>query len=313
MPAERTPNPHRPEMDMPSEALSSQRVPPQSLEAEMGILGSMALDRDVIGEILQEVRAEHFYRPDHRLIFEVLLSLYEANKPVDLVLLRDELKRRGQLEEVGGVDYLVRLVESVPSAANGVYYARIVRDKGILRDLIRVTGEVSSAAYEDRSDTAELLNEAEQKIFEVTEQTITGQPVQIREVMEKVYELINQRDKGITGLSTGFTELDDLMGGMQRSEMIVVAARPSMGKTALGLNIAEHVGIDNQVGVGIFSLEMSSQQLAERMLCSRGHVDSKKLRQGMLTDEEYSDLHRVAEEISQSPIYVDDSAHLTPL
>jgi len=179
MPAERNPTRQRPEGDMPTETLGSQRVPPQSLEAEMGLLGSMALDRDVIGEVLQEVRGEHFYRPDHRLIFEVLLSLYEANKPVDLVLLRDELKRRGQLEQVGGVDYLVRLVESVPSAANGVYYARIVRDKGILRDLIRVTGELCNKAFEDRSDTAELLNETEQKIFEVTEQTITGQPVQI--------------------------------------------------------------------------------------------------------------------------------------
>ncbi|MCH9022497.1 MAG: replicative DNA helicase, partial [Planctomycetes bacterium] len=246
MPAERNLTLQRPEGDMPTESPGSQRVPPQSLEAEMGLLGSMALDRDVIGEVLQEVRGEHFYRPDHRLIFEVLLSLYEANKPVDLVLLRDELKRRGELEQVGGVDYLVRLVESVPSAANGVYYARIVRDKGILRDLIRVTGELCNKAFEDRSDIAELLNETEQKIFEVTKQTITGQPVQIREIMTRVYELIDQREKGITGFSTGFTELDDLMGGLQRGEMIVVAARPSMGKTALGSNSAEHIGVDNQ-------------------------------------------------------------------
>ena len=293
--------------------IGGQRIPPQSPEAEMGVLGSMVIDRDICGEILQMVRPENFYRFDHQLIYEALLSLYDANKPVDLVMLRDELRSRGQLEQVGGVDYLVRVCESVPSAANAIYYAQIVRNKGMLRSLISVVHEIGASAYDDQGDVAEILNDAEQKIFEVTEQRITGKETSMHDIMTSVFTALEERGKGITGLPTGFLELDDLTSGLQRGEMIVVAARPSMGKTALGLNIAEHIGADNQIPTAVFSLEMAAQQLAERMLCGRAHVDSNGLRKGMLNEDEYALLVATSGELSEAKIYVDDSAHLTPL
>ena len=296
-----------------SAAAVAGRVPPQSNEAEVGVLGSMALNRECIGEIVGILRAEYFYRQDHRLIYDAIASLYENNKPADLVLLRDELKRRGQFEQIGGVDYLTTLTENVPTTANAVHYAQIVRDKALLRELISEAGQISSRAFEDRGDPSEVLDDAEQRIFRVTEQKITGQAVSMQDIMAKVYETIEKREAGITGMPSGFLELDELTSGLQRGEMIIIAARPSMGKTALGLNIAEHVGADNHVAVAVFSLEMAAQQLAERMLAGRSHVDSHLLRKGMLSDSDYGKLNQTAGELSGAPIFVDDSPGLTPL
>jgi len=295
------------------EAVAGQRVPPQSLEAEMCTLGSMVLDPVCIGDIISIVNADYFYRLDHQMVFEALVKLYDQKRTADLVLLRDELKTRGQLEQVGGVEYLVSIAESVPSSANALYYANIVRDKALLRNLIRTSSEICNQAFEARGEVAEMLDEAEQKIFAVTEQKITGHASSMREIMEQVFEIIQDRDSGITGLATGFHELDELTSGLQNSEMIVVAARPSMGKTALGLNIAEYIGADNQKAVAVFSLEMAAQQLAERMLCSRGKVNSHHLRRGMVGDDDYQKLQIAADELSSSPIFIDDSASLTPL
>ncbi len=292
---------------------SEQRLPPQSLEAEMGVLGSMVLDSQIIGDILRIIRGEYFYRQDHRLIYESLLGLYEANKPVDLIVLRDALQSQGQLEQVGGVDYLVRIAESVPSAANGVYYAQIVRDKGLLRNLITVTNDISNNAYAAHGDVGNILNEAEEKIFEVTEQKISGNETSMHEIMTQVFAAIEERGQGVTGAPTGFFELDELTSGLQKGEMVIIAARPSMGKTALGMNIAEHVGADNKIPVAVFSLEMSCQQLAERMLCGRAHVDSNNLRKGMLSESEYEALVGTSGELSEANIFVDDQAHLSPL
>jgi len=290
------------------------RIPPQSLEAEMCTLGSMILDVECIGEVLPIVRAEHFYRQEHQWVYEALVVLYDQKRAADLVLLRDELKRRGQLEPVGGVEYLVRLAESVPSSANAVHYAQIVRDKGMLRSLIQASSEICAEAYEDRGEAAVTLEQAEERIFAVTEQKIVGQAQSMREIMTRMYEMIDRRSGAhVYGLATGFRELDELTGGLQDGEMVVVAARPSMGKTALGLNIAEHVGADNRQPVAIFSLEMAAQQLAERVLCGRAHIDGHKLRQGMLSDEEKQSMDAAAGELSEAPIYVDDTPAMTPL
>jgi replicative DNA helicase len=289
-------------------------MPPQSLEAEMCTLGSMILDVDCIGEILHTLTPENFYRQEHQLVYDALLTLYDQKRAVDLVLLRDELTRRGQLEQVGGVDYLVRLAESVPSAANAVHYAQIVRDKSMLRSLIRVTSDICQKAYEAQGEAAGTLEEAEQAIFAVTEQKIVGQAMSMREIMAHTFEMIDQRSgQHVYGVATGFRELDELTGGLQPSEMIVIAARPSMGKTALGLNIAEHIGADNCHGVALFSLEMAAQQLAERMLCGRAHIDGHRLRQGILGAHEIEAMHAAAGELSESAIFVDDSPGLTPL
>ena len=291
-----------------------QRMPPQDLGAEVCVLGSMILDKDGIGEIIPILRAEHFYRQDHRLIYDALISLYENNKPIDLVLLQDELDAQSQLESAGGAQYLVDLVNGVPSAANMVYYARIVRDKGMLRNLITTSSEINNMAYEARGDVGEVMETAEQKIFEVTQQKITGQAVKIKDIITQVYESLEQRSgQMITGVATGFLELDELTCGLQRGEMIIIAARPSMGKTALGLNIAENVGANSKMPVAIFSLEMGAQQLAERMLSGRAHINSHKLRQGLLTDNDYNRLAETAGELSPAPIFVDDSPSLSPL
>jgi replicative DNA helicase len=293
---------------------SIQLIPPQSLEAEVCALGSMVLDRDCIGGLVLLLEADNFYRHDHRLIFEAMVSLYERNDPVDLVLLRDELNKRGQLEQVGGVDYLVSLAESVPSAANALYYGRIVRDKAMLRNLITATNEINSTAYEARGDVADVLEEAEKKIFEVTEKKITGQAVGIKEILKNVYTALEHRQgQLVTGLASGYTELDEMTCGLQSGEFIVIAARPSMGKTALGLNIAEYVGADNRIPVAVFSLEMSSQMLAERMLAGRSHINSQNLRRGQLSDKDYEVLAATAGELSEAAIFVDDSGSLTPL
>ncbi|KPK74838.1 MAG: hypothetical protein AMJ79_13005 [Phycisphaerae bacterium SM23_30] len=297
-----------------TEAPAIGRMPPQSIEGEMCTLGSMVLDTECMGEIIGILRAEHFYRHDHRLIFEALLGLYEQKKAADLVLLRDELKRRGQLEQVGDVDYLVSLAESVPSSANAIHYARIVRDKALLRNLITVSGEIGTLAYEERGEAGEIVNEAEQKVFEITQEKISGHAIEIKDIINQTFESIEQRTGSVIyGLATGFTELDELTGGLQRGEMIVVAARPSMGKTALGLNIAEYVGADNKEAVGVFSLEMAGQQLAERMLCSRSQIDNQKMRKGMLSAEDIQEMTMAAEELSKAKIFVDDSASLMPL
>jgi len=296
------------------ESAVSLRIPPQSLEAEVCTLGSMALDVHGIGEIIPILRSEDFYREDHRIIFDALIQLYDQKKAVDLVLLRDELNRQGQLEAVGGVDYLVQLVESVPSAANALFYAHIVRDKAMLRNLIQASQEIQDEAYAARGQVEDVLEEAEKRIFEVTEKKIIGQAVPIKEILNQVYSSLDQRSgQLITGLATGYLELDELTCGLQHGEMIVVAARPSMGKTALGLNIAEHVGADNKKPVAVFSLEMGAQQLAERMLAGRSHINSHKLRQGLLSETDHQLLAQTADELAQAPIYVDDNPGLTPL
>ncbi len=312
--------PNRPKP--PSEAASNQapdptgtqRIPPQDLSAEVSVLGSAIIDRDCIGEFVQLLEPDCFYLYDHQLIFKAIHSLFESNKPVDLVTVRDELSKRDQLEQVGGVDYLVRLAEAVPSAANAAYYANIVLEKALLRNLIRVTNEINTSAYDGVGDTSELLEDAEKKIFEVTEKKIVRQAFDMRTIIGQVYSsLENRTGHYVTGLPTGYQELDEMTCGLQPGEMVIIAARPSMGKTALGLNIAEHIAADNGVPVAIFSLEMSAQMLAERMLAGRSHIDSQKLRRGMLNDQEYEMLGRTAGELSERPLYVDDSSGLTPL
>jgi len=296
------------------EAMLSLRGMPESVEGEGAVLGSMILDPVCIGQIVQTLGAEEFYRPEHQIIFECLVSLYDKNSKIDLVLLRDELKRRNKLQAVGGVNYLVEIVESVPSAANVEYYAEIVREKAMLRQLAQASREILEDACSEQGDVAEKLDAAEKKIFAVTEKKITGSALPMKSLISEVFENIESR-KGlhITGLPTGYYELDEQLCGLQKGEMIIVAGRPSMGKTSFALNIAEHIGADNNIPVVIFSLEMSKQQLVERFLCSRGHLDSQLVRKGMLDTEQLQSLTAVGSELFEKPIFVDDTPGLTPL
>ena len=292
------------------------RSMPESLAAEAAVLGSMLLDPECIGQVVELLEREAFYRIEHRYIFDALIGLYEKNKGIgiDAVLLRDELEKRGFLEEAGGVEYIAKILDSVPSAANVGYYAGVVKDKMLLRELISAAGEILDDAYNQTGETREALDEAERRIFAVTDKNISGNAAALKDLVVRSFELIeNRQGHHVTGLATGYYELDELTCGLQNGEMIIVAGRPSMGKTSLALNIAEHLGSLEGIAVAIFSLEMGRQQLAERFLCSISEIDSQKVRKGLLGDEDYKKLADACAELSEAPIYIDDTSTLTPL
>jgi len=297
-------------------ALATARSMPESLAAEAAVLGSMIIDPECIGDVIEILDRDAFYRIEHRHIYEALISLYEKNKGIgiDGVLLRDELIKQNHLEEVGGVEYIGKILNSVPSSANLVYYANIVKDKMLLRELISVAGEILDSAYHQTGEMQETLDNAEQKIFAITDKNISGSAMAIKDLVARSFELIESRQGAhVTGLATGYYELDELTCGLQNGEMIIVAGRPSMGKTSLALNIAEHLGLIEKMPTAIFSLEMGKQQLAERFLCSISEIDSQKVRRGMLGDEHFRKLADACDELARAPIYIDDTSTLTPL
>jgi replicative DNA helicase len=296
--------------------LTVARSMPESLAAEAAVLGSMLIDPECIGDVVEIVERDAFYRIEHRHIFEALITLYEKNKGIgiDAVLLRDELVKRNRLEEVGGVEYIAKILDSVPSSANVAYYAGVVKEKMLLRELISTTGVILENAYNQAGEPHEMLDDAEQKIFAITDRNISGSATALRDLVVRSFELIeNRQGSHVTGLATGYYELDDLTCGLQKGEMIIVAGRPSMGKTSLALNITEHLGLIEKVPIAIFSLEMGRQQLAERFLCSISEIDSQKVRRGLLNDEHYKKLADACAELSEAPIYIDDTSTLTPL
>ena len=299
-----------------SSAVSAARMMPQSLAAEAAVLGSMIIDPECIGRVVEQVKAEAFYRIEHQYIFNALIGLYEKNKGegIDGVLVRDELEKRKHLEAIGGVEYLAKIMNSVPSSANVVYYAGIMKDKLLLRQLISAAAEILDDAYSEAGEPSEKLDEAERRIFAVTDKKITGAAVALKDLVTHAYELIEKR-KGshVTGLATGYIQLDGWTCGLQNGEMIIIAGRPSMGKTSLALNIAEHIGLVEGVGVAVFSLEMGRQQLAERFLCTMSEIDSQKVRKGLLGEEDYSKLVNACGQLSDVPIYIDDTSTMTPL
>ncbi len=292
------------------------RAMPESIAAEAAVLGSMVIEPKCIGEVLELIKGEAFYRIENRIIFEAVIALYEKNKGVgiDGVLLRNELEKRKQLEEVGGVEYLAKVIESVPSAANVMYYAGIVKDKMLLREMITAASEILSSAYGESGETWEKLDEAERRIFAVTDKKISGSAVRLADLVTSAYELIEKRKSSrVTGLASGYFELDDLTCGLQNGDMIIIAGRPSMGKTSLALNIAEHIGVAEKMPVALFSLEMGRQQIAERFLCSKSQVESQLVRKGMLNTEHYQELVKACGILSEASIYIDDTSTLTPL
>jgi replicative DNA helicase len=291
---------------------------PESLAAEAAVLGSMLINPACISEVVGQLKTDAFYRIEHQMIFDALISLYEKSRSediaIDAVLLRDELEKRKQLDDVGGVEYIGKIMESVPTSANATYYAEIIKGKQILRKLIVTVSEILNDAYDEGGEPSEKLDQAEQKIFEVASRRIRGSVAPIKDLIIKAYELIEKRDSGmVTGLATGYHKLDEYMCGLQNGEMIIIAGRPSMGKTSLALNIAEHIGAIEKVPVAIFSLEMGQQQLAERFLCSLSGVDSQRVRKGYLDSEEYERLKEAASGLYEVPIYIDDTSLLTPL
>ena len=305
------------------------RSMPESLAAEAAVLGSMLIDPEKIDQVIEEIDTQAFYRLEHQMIFDALIALYEkvpsqeaiekakdegTGGGLDAVLLRDELEKRKQLTEVGGVEYLAKIVNSVPSSANVMYYVGILKDKMLLREIITVTSEILTDAYDEAGETNEKLDEAEQKIFAITNKKIGSSAVALKDLVVRSYEMIEKRDgKHVTGLATGYHELDQATCGLQDGEMIVVAGRPSMGKTSLALNIAEYIGVQGKTPIAIFSLEMGKQLLAERFLCSLSGIDTQSVRKGMLSAEHYQDLAMASDTLKDVPIYIDDTSVLTPL
>jgi len=291
------------------------KLPPHALEAEAALLGSIILDWRVTGEVLQIISGpEDFYKPAHSAIYEALIHLYDQYQSIDLVQLNQTLVDRDLLEHVGGLQYLVELAEQVPSAQSATHYARLVREKAIVRRLIDIAGGVLDDCYNSGQDAQELLDKAERDIFEIAENRSSSDAQSLRELVEETLELIQDSDGRITsGVESGFFELDEMTNGLQPGEMIIVAARPSMGKTAFALNIAEHMALVSQSPVAVFSLEMSRQQLAQRLLCSKSGVDSNKVRKNMLSQQELAELQYASVALSEAPVYIDDTPGLTLL
>ena len=296
--------------------LTVQRSMPESLAAEAAVLGSMIIDPVCIGLVVEQLNRQAFYRLEHQMVFDALVALYERNigEALDGVLLRDELEKRNQLEVVGGMEYVQKVVDSVPSSANVMYYAGIVKDKMLLREMIAVASGILDDAYGQSGEVNTTLDEAERRIFAVTDKSIRGFATCLKDLVSQSFELITKREgRHITGLATGYHELDDMTCGLQNGEMIILAGRPSMGKTSLALNIVEYLGVMEKVPVAVFSLEMSKQQLAERFLSGNSGIDSQRIRKGMLSSEDYDRLKEACGELYEVPIYVDDTSLLTPL
>src|SRR5213079_2874383 len=293
------------------------RTPPHSVEAEQGVLGLMLISpRETIAECVEKINEEYFYVPAHRTIYDVLVELWNTRQGIDLITFTQVLRDRNLLDSVGGAGFVTNLFTFVPTAANVQYYLEIVRDKYILRQIISAATESVRRAYEEQDEVNNLLDEVEQKIFAVGEDRFKGQMLSMKDqVMEAIeaIEKLYERKGGITGISSGFIEFDRMTSGLHPSEMIVIAARPSMGKTALAMNIAEHVAINEKLPVGVFSLEMSSQQLVQRLLCSRARVNLQKVRDGFLGERDFPSLTAAASKLAEAKIFIDDSASLTIL
>jgi replicative DNA helicase len=293
------------------------RTLPHSVEAEQGVLGSMLISpREIIAECVEKINEEYFYVPAHQTIYTVLVELWNAGQGIDLITFTQVLRDRNLLETVGDASFVTSLFTFVPTAANVTYYLEIVRDKYILRQIIAACTESVRRSFEEQDEVNNLLDEVEQKIFSVGEDRFKGQVLSMKDqVMEAIesIEKLYERKGGITGISTGFYEFDRMTSGLHESEMIVIAARPSMGKTALAMNIAEHVAISEKLPVAVFSLEMSSQQLVQRLLCSRARVNLQKVRDGFLAERDFPSLTAAASKLAEAQIFIDDSAGLSIL
>jgi replicative DNA helicase len=293
------------------------KLPPHSLEAEMATLGAMMLEREAIARVVDILEPGDFYREIHRWIYDAICSLFNEGEPVDLITLGERLKERGQLEQVGGTAYLNALLEAAPTAAAASYYSKIVREKSSLRHLIQAAGEMSKRAYESGdTDVEEVIDECERLIFSIGERTISPTFMPLGDLLSEAFERIDEIQRTHmpgTGLHTGFADFDSLTSGLQPADLIVIASRPSMGKTALALNVARNVGVKEKASVAVFSLEMAKEQVALRFLCSEAKVDQQAMRQGYVPDEGMISITRAAETLYRVPIYVDDTPTMSVL
>lgn len=290
--------------------------PPAAPEVEMSVLGAMLLEKEAVPKGIELLTPETFYLKEHRLIFEAIRNLFEANEPVDTVTLYEELKKNGYIEQVGGAAYLSKLTQNISSAANVEYHAKIVLEKHILRSLITASMDIAKSAYEASDDAFDLLDDAERKIFEITEEhlkkTYTPMDKAVRDAMEYI-ELIHSKKKQHFAVPTGYYLLDDMLGGFQKSDLVILAARPSMGKTAFALSLARNAAIDHKIPVAIFSLEMATLQIVIRLLCAEAKLNAHLVRTGKIPMEDAHKLSKNIHKLSDAPLYIDDSPSQTIL
>lgn len=290
------------------------RIPPQNLEAEQAVLGAVLLQSEALITAMERVRSEDFYLTEHQLIFEAMVQLGEENQPIDLVTLTTKLRDKQQLEDVGNVTYLTKLANAVPTAANVDYYAQIIEEKSMLRRLIRTATQIVSDGYAGGEDVGGMLSDAERRILEISNRRSGSGFIAIRDVLMEVFErveFLSANKGGMTGIPSGFPDLDKMTSGFQRSDLIIVAARPSVGKTAFALNIAQNVGVRAKETVAIFSLEMSASQLVQRMLCAESNVDAGRMRTGQLENDDWEKLTMAIGALSEAKIYIDDTPGVT--
>ena len=306
----------RPPARRPAERVSSEildRLPPQDLDAEKGVLGSLLLVPEMCDEVALLIRADDFYAEANQKLFTHLMAMHEEGKRIDTVLLVARLKQQGDFEAVGGAPYLAEVAQSVPYAHNAIHYAKIVRDKATLRSLIYASTEILREAYDTTADPADIVGRSEQKIFAVHDERSNDRVTNIHDLLVEAFDRIDARLEGTEGVGTftGFKDLDNLTGGLHDSELVILAARPSMGKTALATNIAEYVAIKANVATLFVSLEMARLELAQRMLCSQGRIDASKFRSGFLSGEDRKKLVEASAKLGKAPLFVDDTASRT--
>lgn len=290
------------------------RVPPHNLDAERSVLGALMIDKDAIIKVANLVRLGDFYKDTHNLIYEVMVELYEKREPLDVLSLSNRLEEKNQLDKIGGTSYLASLVNSIPSSSNIVHYAKVVQKKSTLRKLIHTASEIVELGYKESEDVEKMLDEAEQKLFSVSQKYIQQDFVPIKSILEAAFERIDELHKGdhhLRGVPSGFPDLDNILAGFQKSDLIILAARPSIGKTTLALDLARQIAIHQKIPVGIFSLEMSSDQLVDRMLAAQSGVDLWRLRTGRLKsgqgDDDFERIGDAMGVLSEAPIFIDDS------
>ncbi len=290
------------------------RVPPQNIEAEQSVLGAVFLAKEALITAIEILRPEDFYKASHQRIFQTMLDLYEKGEPVDLVTVTAELQDKKVLDEIGGVTYLTSLSSSVPTAANIAYYAKIVEEKSLLRRLIRTATQIANDGYGRDDEVSEIVADAERYILEIAQNRNSGGFTPIRDVLMETYERIeylSQRKGDITGIPSGYPDLDKMTAGFQRSDLIILAARPSVGKTAFALNVAQNVAARAGETVAIFSLEMGASQLVQRMICAEGNLDASKMRSGSLEEDDWQKLTMAIGTLAKAPIYIDDTPGVT--
>jgi len=291
------------------------KIPPHSVEAEQCLLGSLMLDKNAILKIVDFLQPRDFYKTQHQEIYATMQTLFEKGEPIDLLSVANLLKERNKLEEIGGNSYLTELINTVPTASHVLSYAKIVQKKRILRDLIEASHEISLLGYQETEDSDVLLDQAEKRIFGIAQKSLTQRFIRVKDTLEEAFgriDLLSKHEKGPRGVPTGFTDLDNMLSGLQKADLIVLASRPSLGKSSLALDIARNCAIKTKVPVGIFSLEMSKDQIVDRLIAAQAQVDMWKLRTGRLSsegaDNDFARIQRALDVLSEAPIYIDDAA-----